>query len=413
YGSWLSGSLSVFGLARDDPSVLRASRAACADPQWKLIITHFCRPDVAAHLHGANSRQYQESLAWCDRALGELIQAAGKDTLIVVTSDHGVTSAGGHAGAEPDVLNTPLIASHPVFAQGLAGPILQTQIPHLLANALGTSLPLQRTTENTQLHYRMRGLLVTAATLLGGFALLSLVGSASRVPAPSHIAFWLNISVWTCLCAGWVNHWIASALALAALLTLGRTTKATLAGEYAIGIGAGILLGVIRILLPWLTKGDAAAQQPRLFLLITLCLIAVLTGYTIARLLLVSGRGNNFWLGAGLITIAPALSGLLGESVSLSTLDVRIAFRLIESPGGLGGAVFLGAIRPFLPLLCLLAGIVLHWHRSQEPVENLASFAAGAGVVLAGELAVAAITLAAASSHSLAALALGPDGRGH
>lgn len=108
-----------------------------------------------------------------------------------------------------------------------------------------------------------------------------------------------------------------------------------------------------------------------------------------------------------MIAMAPVLSGFLGESVSLSTLDVRLAFHLFERPVGLAAAVLVAAVRPFLPLLFLLAGVVYCWWKQKRPEPCIATLGAGASLMIAGELVLASLVLASGISQLPSALALG------
>lgn len=404
YGDWLAGSLSVSGLARDDPAVLRAAQAACSDPQWQLVIVQFCQPDVMAHLHGTRSREYAESVAWCDRAVGELIRHLDERSLIVITSDHGVTVAGGHAGAEPDVLKTPLITNNAALAPDLPQVIPQTHIPFLLADALGLQMKVPEAKLATANQSRLVFLSIVTA-VVGGLAVLCLLSTASDAFPPQNGAFWLNTAVWGCLAAAWLNPWAAFLFSLLGLLAFAWRFRSRVPKNLLLYFLVGIALGAVRIAAPWWAAN--ASLQPSFLHVTAICLAALGLGRVAGK----AGSGDlphhRIWLGAGLIVASPALSGLLGESVSLSSLDVRLAFHLIESPLGLAGAVSVAAVRPVLPMLFLVSGLLWGWRGRREPETSVAPIAVGAGAVIAGELSLASVTFAAVTSQSASALALG------
>lgn len=407
YGDWIDGSLSVFGLARDDPTVLRAARIACADPQWKLVIVQFCRPDVMAHLHGGNSAEYAAGVRWCDKAVGDLTHAAGNDTLVVVTSDHGVTSTGGHAGTEPTVVETPLVTNHAPFASGLRE-IPQARVPQMIATAMGLVLPqdvslLQPTIARPPFSI----LACLAAAFLGMAAMFRLLGSAISPPPPEKAAFWLNIAVWVSLAAAWLNPSAAFIFSLGVLLVAAFRFSDRTFLSIAFAFGAGIALGTIRIGTPWLTSASTRLAQPSALTLGAVCALALVLGYIGGATARGATLKRLIWIGAGVVALAPGLTALLGESVSLSTLDVRLAFRLIDTPFGLPGAVLLAALHPFLPALFMILGLVLNWRRAGDSRSKLVPVAAGAGAVIAGELAVTAVILSGSSSQHLSSLALG------
>ena len=405
YGEWIDGNLSVFGLARDDPAVLRAARAACADPQWKLVIVQFCRPDVMAHLHGAGSGEYAASLHWCDQAIGDLAHAAGSNTLVVVTSDHGVTRAGGHAGTEPAVVSTPLVANDSSFAQG-RNELPQTSVPHMISAALGLNLPQAGPFQgSSRSPYSVAFCL--AAAFVGTAAIIRLLRSATTNSPPEKAAFWLNLAVWVSLMIAWLSPWSACAFSLGVLLMAALRHSDGILSPFAFVFGAGIALGAFRIGVPWLTITSSLLAHPSALMLGAVCLLSLVLGYISGA---IARRGTTeglIWLGFGIAAFAPGLTALLGESVSLSTLDVRLAFRLIETPLGLPGAVLAAALLPFLPLLFVIFGIIMNWRGTKCSGAKSAPVAAGAGAAIAGELALAAVILSGSDSQRLSSLALG------
>ncbi|HEX2224058.1 MAG TPA: hypothetical protein VHN15_07615, partial [Thermoanaerobaculia bacterium] len=102
--------------------------------------------------------------------------------------------------------------------------------------------------------------------------------------------------------------------------------------------------------------------------------------------------------------IPPALARLAGETASLSTLDVRLAIRLVDGPLGLPGAVTAAALQPALPFLALLAGLAAALARIRP--EQAGAFATGLAGAVAGQATAAAFIFAIADGYAAAALGL-------
>jgi predicted AlkP superfamily pyrophosphatase or phosphodiesterase len=103
-------------LTLTEPVGLRAvetARPALADPDVELAFVHVPDPDLAGHRHGFESPEYGRAVLRADSAVGQVIEAAGSDsTLVVITSDHGGGGAYGrfqHGSASPEDLRVPLL----------------------------------------------------------------------------------------------------------------------------------------------------------------------------------------------------------------------------------------------------------------------------------------------------------------
>lgn len=78
-------------------------RLATGNPD--AIMVHLDEPDLAGHRYGAASEEYLAAIEQIDAQVGQLVTAvemrttyAEEDWLIVLTTDHGHTPAGGHGG---------------------------------------------------------------------------------------------------------------------------------------------------------------------------------------------------------------------------------------------------------------------------------------------------------------------------
>ncbi|HJX26315.1 MAG TPA: hypothetical protein VJ885_00260, partial [Thermoanaerobaculia bacterium] len=111
------------------------------------------------------------------------------------------------------------------------------------------------------------------------------------------------------------------------------------------------------------------------------------------------------WLqGFGAVALPVLLARLLlGETLSLSTLDVREAFRLVDGPFGLPGAAAAALLRQALPFLAVLLGLL-----ARPPAEEDArGLVAAIGATLTGQAVVAALILSPEMDPIGASLGLG------
>lgn len=93
--------------------------------------------DIAGHNNGADSSQYAAALRASDAQIGRLVAAvesrssyASEDWLIMVTTDHGHTAAGGHGGDSPEERMTFVISTGP------ARPAVAPKLVDVAATAL-------------------------------------------------------------------------------------------------------------------------------------------------------------------------------------------------------------------------------------------------------------------------------------
>ena len=320
----------------------------------RLYVLHLDQLDRAAHLHepiAPRLRAIDEALAAIDARL------TAEDRLVVV-SDHGRTRSGGHAGREAAVIETPVLSSHPL-------PPMTTQrdFAAALAGWQGVPPPAART---STLAWN-RWPLVVAACLIG-LLLVAQVSCDPRVVARVTLA----------------NGFIFIAV------LLGATTTALVVGGFAaasIGcrwgwtrfdrdFGATLALGGLLGSFRWQLPAFAAAT-PLLFL----------AGTAIACLAIgmCHMRCNSRRLLSACVLLSPMLQG---QSSSLSTIQTRIGFQLLES-GGPAAAVCVTALLHALPLLVGGAVLAGRCRRERKVRPDLP-------VVLIGLLLVPLVALIAA-----------------
>jgi hypothetical protein len=384
YGPWLEGSLSVDILGGDDGPVLQAGLEALG--RYDLVVVHLSGPDDAAHLHGGDSDPYRASLQRADEALGRLIGRAGPETAIVVTSDHGVTDRGGHAGPESQVLETPVVVRGPGLPRGGIGEMRQRDLGRLI-------LAGQFETPSHASDPPLNG----AGLLASIFALIcvAILGSCLASGAEGgRAAFILNASLWISLALALfafprgalllAGAALAAAPFLMGLLPRQQAHPAILATVVA-GLGFGFLRLFDGSLSPSALLPSGAASR------LALCAIGLAAGFALRRLF------ARHPMAAGVLgAFLPALLlRLLGETASLSTLDVRLAFRVATGPLGLPGAVITVLLIQALPVLVLLLGLGPALSRAHP--DSTGRFAAGLALALTAQGAALSFTSGAGS----------------
>ncbi|MCX6398659.1 MAG: alkaline phosphatase [Propionibacteriales bacterium] len=92
--SW-PGTIDRFAVEADLPALTDAVLADLGAQRRDLTFFHIAAPDVAGHASGWDSPAYDAAVTASDRALGKVVKAVesdpdlARDTIIVVTADHG------------------------------------------------------------------------------------------------------------------------------------------------------------------------------------------------------------------------------------------------------------------------------------------------------------------------------------
>jgi len=132
-GSWNPITANVFNgkadvrIAESENDVKTASDAAdyLTNGNPDTTFLHFDEVDEAGHSYGGASSQYLAAIHSVDTLVGQVVQAvesrptyASEDWLIVVTTDHGHTDAGGHGGNSANERQTFVIADGAGYTPG-------------------------------------------------------------------------------------------------------------------------------------------------------------------------------------------------------------------------------------------------------------------------------------------------------
>lgn len=436
YGDWIdAGFFSSFD-SGDDARVLEAGLQAVRSGEHELVVIHFGALDWAAHGSGSESEAYTRRAGWADGAIRAIATAAGRRTAMVVTSDHGVTVQGGHAGNEADVVQTPLVVAWPGVA--LRDPAWQTDVPWLMAALLGIDgVPRVEREPSTAL-----ALVGVTAACLGIPLALGVAATTFDEEQLGWRPFTLSAALWLTLAAALALGPIASACAIAAL-ALGARPPFRGAAIAMVGV-LGITLGVARVAqaampewwwsvtivavtavaaeragafgpLAWSRLRAPAGERLTLAVLAAagalggVELAAVVVGaFGVSRwacFVMGDQRARVVWCGALAATLHAAALLALGESVSLSTITVGPATELIPLPLGVVWAGMAVVGMQALPLVAIVLG-ARPLLTTLSPV-SAGAWAAGFATVALAQAAVGTAVLGLVEAQAVRALGLG------
>ena len=96
----------------EDRRAVDAAVAAVADGRCDLVFVYLSHPDVDGHTHGWGSAEYAASVTRSDTELARLLDAAGPEASVLVTTDHGGLGTS-HDDEVADVLETFVVVRAP------------------------------------------------------------------------------------------------------------------------------------------------------------------------------------------------------------------------------------------------------------------------------------------------------------
>jgi len=96
----------------EDRRCVDAAVAAVADGCCDVVFVYLVRPDLAGHACGWDSAEYADAVVRSDTELARLLEAAGPEAAVLVTTDHGGLGTG-HADEVPDVMETFVVLRAP------------------------------------------------------------------------------------------------------------------------------------------------------------------------------------------------------------------------------------------------------------------------------------------------------------
>ena len=312
FGPWIDG------VGDDSWGVADASRAshvldALRTGRGGLLIVHFDQLDRAGHRGGDVDAALQTTDDFI-RTIAEATTAeattagaataeattAGAGTcrdVLLITSDHGRTASGGHAGLEPEVLQTPLLA----IGCDLPPELTQRQTGDLLADLTGVARS-QPADEGRP----FAGVVFAVAALSASVLWLE----ADRRPTPKQAAG-LGVGSLLAFAALLLGSFIA-AIGIAAVVAIVRRGRP----EVSRWIGAGVAVAAARFALPTLVEPSMLK-------------FAIGTGLAVVVTLALPRRVAV--LGVLLIPV------LQMQTASLSSIQTGPGFALMERSGPAAG----------------------------------------------------------------------------
>ena len=398
YGRWIDGGGAHHSLVHSDdrPSVESTVRALKSD-QFRLMVLHLGAPDDAAHVHGTRSAAYEAAVRQADDVVRRVLPLLRADDVIVVTADHGNTVAGGHAGAEDDVVNVPVVVAS-LDHRGARGQhvVRQADIPAKIAGCLG--LPW-RSPPTAPARGPAKPIVIAVVCLV---AVLWTIGGVRAAPRDRLTATTLHTAIWISLALAVMVGRDAAIATILAVLTLvaARHRRITSRAPLVLACVAGTMLATFRLADGTGPTWSSAEARDASFI------VAVIASY-------VTGRCLGAWMrthpnramacGGVAAVCATFASRIAGQTPSLSTLDVRWAYSLATSEISIPVAVIVVAFVHAAPVLATFAG--LRRALKQASGETLVCFASGAGGVFLGQSFILSIALC--TTPQLAALAIG------
>jgi predicted AlkP superfamily pyrophosphatase or phosphodiesterase len=136
------------GYYTEDERMTKASAAVLRDEDPDAGFVYLSCIDAAGHGWGAGSKEYLAAVAAADTWIGELLDAvAARRTyrlerwLILLTTDHGHTNAGGHGGYTDAEARTFVIAHGPEVAPGRRADVRLVDVAPTVLRHLGVAVP--------------------------------------------------------------------------------------------------------------------------------------------------------------------------------------------------------------------------------------------------------------------------------
>jgi hypothetical protein len=128
--------------AEDDRQVSEAALEFMESLRPNFLLVHLSQVEYAGRSFGAASQQYRAAVRRVDSRIREIAQAMSLTrNVLIVTSDHGHLSNGGHGGGEEEVLIIPFVMVGGRVVPGPHGEIDQTDIAPTIAALLGLAVP--------------------------------------------------------------------------------------------------------------------------------------------------------------------------------------------------------------------------------------------------------------------------------
>jgi hypothetical protein len=128
--------------AAADAQVAQAAFGFIVDPQYNLVLVHFSQLDAVGRSDGTASPAYQSAARQIDAYLRQIMRLVDPaNSVLIVTSDHGLMEDGGLGGDEPELTSLPWVMVGEYVVPGIYSPVDQVDVAPTIAALLGTRLP--------------------------------------------------------------------------------------------------------------------------------------------------------------------------------------------------------------------------------------------------------------------------------
>jgi hypothetical protein len=136
---------SIFTSEEDaigDAQVAQAALEFIADPQYDLIWVYFSQVDAAGRAEGTGGAAYASAAQQVDNHLRQIIRSVDtSQSVLMITSDHGLTEDGHLGGSEPELTNLPFAMIGQNIISGVYSPMHQIDVAPTVTALLGIRLP--------------------------------------------------------------------------------------------------------------------------------------------------------------------------------------------------------------------------------------------------------------------------------
>lgn len=130
--------------ARSDELVGEEALRILEEGRPHFLVVHLPDVDNVGHARGVGE-EYVTAAQRADAVIARILEAAGRNATVILTSDHGHVDEGGHGGPEEVVVRTPLVVAGPGTVVGAQGAVSQVDVAPTIAALLGVSRPTHAT----------------------------------------------------------------------------------------------------------------------------------------------------------------------------------------------------------------------------------------------------------------------------
>ncbi len=125
-----------------DAQVAQAAFDFIADSQFNLVLVYFSQVDAVGRAAGARSAEYAGAARQVDNHLQQIVRLVDmSSSVLIVTSDHGLTDDGRLGGGESELTQFPFVMIGQHIIPGAYSQVRQIDVAPTLAALLGTRLP--------------------------------------------------------------------------------------------------------------------------------------------------------------------------------------------------------------------------------------------------------------------------------